>query len=757
MSAYHRQQRTKTFTGCWTCRSRRVKCDEQTPSCRRCQQYGVQCEGYGVRLSWLVNVGEDPARLNSDDGDEDSIVTQSATARSRPSRRALTNVGAWLSSPHLSSSEIDSMLERIDNCPSGRSQTEKGIFSVFPSLATPPTTASRVVTPRSQDFEDGDHDALDENSTIVATTQPRESFTYTTHQGTTGAQVVTTPSLASVLHQINNGVNDKLVHEPNGSPSRLDYNSLPPLGGEYNDAFDASRAQESANNTIGHIGRPDIVASSPLTPILPRPIVENSLQPPPRHLDLLQMPAAQKRLIHHWVTFTSVKLVLIDEPHNPCRTMMLPMALRGLMSPAEHSTADIATFHAICACAAYNLYELGGRGASSAASDRALALRHDQQAIRHLRHNLAQAAGNDGDSDGDTGHGYNRHHRDPDRDQSFAMAIMACITIEAISGNTGRWRAHVAGGLAYLGKLWATRAGPTANDPGLSAFQAHMVSMAILCGCDVPAELKSFLHGRSNLELSFPYYGASSLFLRNQDRMNTLATASTATTFGSGSDQTATPSAAAASGGGRNKITDGDLDSLELELYLNFPAPIMPRLGVPPLQPAHAAMLHHMAQAFYYASLVFFQRSVRRVPLLLGSSVQTLVASGVRHLESIEEVAAAAAVGFSQPSAPSASSGYSPNRENGGGAGSVMMWPALVLAAECGMPDLQSRMRAWFRAKRQLGFRNVVVLEELASTIWERRAGSAASQRGCGEQLNNSDDVRWQDIIVQDQFDVFRL
>lgn len=44
--------RRRTFTGCWTCRSRRVKCDEARPQCSRCTRLGVQCEGYGIRLNW---------------------------------------------------------------------------------------------------------------------------------------------------------------------------------------------------------------------------------------------------------------------------------------------------------------------------------------------------------------------------------------------------------------------------------------------------------------------------------------------------------------------------------------------------------------------------------------------------------------------------------------------------------------------------------------------------------------------------------
>ncbi|VUC20779.1 unnamed protein product [Clonostachys rosea] len=43
----------KTFTGCWTCRARRLKCDEERPECIQCQLKGITCEGYTTRLKWM--------------------------------------------------------------------------------------------------------------------------------------------------------------------------------------------------------------------------------------------------------------------------------------------------------------------------------------------------------------------------------------------------------------------------------------------------------------------------------------------------------------------------------------------------------------------------------------------------------------------------------------------------------------------------------------------------------------------------------
>lgn len=45
-------KRRKTFTGCWRCRERKVKCDGTRPHCQRCRYSQLQCTGYGIELRW---------------------------------------------------------------------------------------------------------------------------------------------------------------------------------------------------------------------------------------------------------------------------------------------------------------------------------------------------------------------------------------------------------------------------------------------------------------------------------------------------------------------------------------------------------------------------------------------------------------------------------------------------------------------------------------------------------------------------------
>lgn len=40
---------SRSRTGCWTCRIRKKKCDERHPTCARCQNLRIECQGYGAK------------------------------------------------------------------------------------------------------------------------------------------------------------------------------------------------------------------------------------------------------------------------------------------------------------------------------------------------------------------------------------------------------------------------------------------------------------------------------------------------------------------------------------------------------------------------------------------------------------------------------------------------------------------------------------------------------------------------------------
>ncbi|KAM9911384.1 hypothetical protein OXX80_006950 [Metschnikowia pulcherrima] len=51
-----RKKKSKTFTGCFTCRSRKIRCDLKRPFCQNCKKAGFACGGYNIKLRWSVPV-----------------------------------------------------------------------------------------------------------------------------------------------------------------------------------------------------------------------------------------------------------------------------------------------------------------------------------------------------------------------------------------------------------------------------------------------------------------------------------------------------------------------------------------------------------------------------------------------------------------------------------------------------------------------------------------------------------------------------
>lgn len=46
------KRKSKSFTGCYTCRRRKIACDLRRPTCLNCEKSGFVCEGYDIKLRW---------------------------------------------------------------------------------------------------------------------------------------------------------------------------------------------------------------------------------------------------------------------------------------------------------------------------------------------------------------------------------------------------------------------------------------------------------------------------------------------------------------------------------------------------------------------------------------------------------------------------------------------------------------------------------------------------------------------------------
>ncbi|KAG8353813.1 hypothetical protein FVEN_g8157 [Fusarium venenatum] len=103
--------RAMTFTGCWTCKVRKVACDKRPIACKNCEKRGVTCGGYGIKLQWV----------------SDSLAEARTNSRYQ-GRRALKLDQTY---PVHESETIDMFLSHIDLDTQEGSSSRQGPFSVF--------------------------------------------------------------------------------------------------------------------------------------------------------------------------------------------------------------------------------------------------------------------------------------------------------------------------------------------------------------------------------------------------------------------------------------------------------------------------------------------------------------------------------------------------------------------------------------------------------------------------------------------------
>ncbi|KAE8422164.1 fungal-specific transcription factor domain-containing protein [Aspergillus pseudocaelatus] len=575
--------RSKTFTGCWTCRSRRVKCDEQRPSCQRCHRSGRTCQGYGVRLGWTNAPG---------------------TAIQRRLLRSSTRAAS-----ELSPSAVTTLLSDLDHS-SGKAIAQRGPFSVFSvSVSEDSSRNIRVYSPRESSTE--------------------SSVSFLPHQH--DLSVSSHPKASLRVQQLAFPEPPKCVPGEDAL-SEIDQTtpSLSPMERRRSSDICAASTHDKVRGYL-----------------LEKTHIPSSLNP-------TNMATPEIELIHHWVVFLSGNLILIDLADNPCRTVFMPLALKGLNSSSAESNMHRAVFHGLCAASAFSLYHL-----RSESKYQSLAVQHDQQALQHLRQNLRPGSR---------------------LDETTLVAVLTCIAAEAMSGRRSRWRAHVLGG---LGMLENELDGEWLQSPTAARLLQSYLSLSSLCNFRMSAQLLALLKELPNihnyLERS---HGVSQSLVQFLAEMSALRESPGQTTV-------------------------AELDHLELQLYLQFPSLHLQ-------ETPESIVIQHALNSFYYATVIYFRRTLRRVPV---TDVQDLVEKAVHDLEAAETLT---------------------HRKGG----CAYNWASFVVAAECSRPDLQERMFVLFDRKRRHGIKNIQSLCEIVTTLWQRRASAPGV------------DIHWEEIANEADYDI---
>lgn len=628
---------TKTFSGCWTCRERHVKCDEGKPTCNRCHKAGIDCQGYGIKLVW-----SDP----------------NTQEREQNIRRAIGMPSIYDSNSTFMSIDVEETLDSLERVSIAETN------EAFVALSLGPFSVFNI---NSRDSSKSATESIDEfDSSCLEEPQPPAFETF----------------------------------EIPDRHSSLDYDEL---------EGDVEEVVSSA------LIRPQVSSSPFKATVLPNysnlsTMSGNTMRYPnheglqfARHLDLLPRRQDQRELIHHWTNFVCWHLMPVDLPSNPFRSVFTPMALEGLYTPSSTSNGSIALFHALCAASAFSRSQLLHGDTKTLT----LATKHYQLAIMHLRHSLSDLTSSSPlllpSTDGTT------PAAAPVSDLQ-RTSVLATITMfsamDMITGRSSEWRTHLQGGASWLATVnnavWQ-------HDRSSSMVYQGYLAIAALSNVNLPSNLDA---DNEDLFLDSPHYmldrffGLTRPILRHIVVMNSLVR-QIAAAAAAGSETTASAAAAAL-----------ELDRLEVQLYEQTPD----TLDLSDLTPTAATLARHHAYVFYYASLVFFARAVRRLPPQ-SIQIQSLVESAVQRLEEIETL-------------------------GGDDVGCTLVWPPLVVASECLSEELQGRMLAWYKLKRRHGFMNLEISKDIARELWRRR-------RELVEQgLDDVVDIQWQDVSKNLDMDI---
>jgi hypothetical protein len=128
-----RATQQRTFTACWTCRRRNIRCDAAVPRCSQCRRSHIPCEGYHFNLVWV----------------------DAATGDYSPhQRRAFPCHLTWKGHPIWTSREVDHLIRDCEYKRQYRCSWHHGTspFSAFPqAAATLPPARGRLPKSGAED------------------------------------------------------------------------------------------------------------------------------------------------------------------------------------------------------------------------------------------------------------------------------------------------------------------------------------------------------------------------------------------------------------------------------------------------------------------------------------------------------------------------------------------------------------------------------------------------------------------------------
>lgn len=320
------KRRSKTFTGCQTCRTRRVKCDEARPVCRRCTKGGIECSGY---YGYRGSVQWRPVRGPSD-------FTSMPAARRGSEQQELSDLRAAGNDQPSSDPTMTLRSATASHAHASSAPYLQGSLATLPPVEAGTPQVELVSSP-------GD------SPPISPSTSASRSSRYVALQVSRRAQHLRLSPVLPDERQRDCGIGG---YEPGTLSSRDDSICSTPA-------------------IIRSLDHTDLGQDARFT----------------RHIDLLSSMDLQRRCMEHWINHLSDSLSSVPGSINPLRKIFVPIAYHGATTVATSSTGATALFYLVCSAAAFHLSsQLQDEKQKSDFMN--LALTHHNQGIRHLQHSL---------------------------------------------------------------------------------------------------------------------------------------------------------------------------------------------------------------------------------------------------------------------------------------------------------------------------------------------------------------------------------
>ncbi|KAJ0422988.1 fungal-specific transcription factor domain-containing protein [Aspergillus carlsbadensis] len=194
-----RAKRTRSRTGCWTCREAGYKCDEIKPECGRCTRLSIHCKGYGLRLKWQSTQAAGGRRRST--GNQSPPPNPAQRLSLRPSDMTLEQyrlLHHWTvyTSPLLCISDVDQANPfQMYLTPMSMCDGSRPLRHAVLSIAASHLTVQEVVAPTSHNYA-----LMAQNYRITAIASLRETLS----QGLTNDATLATILLLEISKQFDN-------------------------------------------------------------------------------------------------------------------------------------------------------------------------------------------------------------------------------------------------------------------------------------------------------------------------------------------------------------------------------------------------------------------------------------------------------------------------------------------------------------------------------------------------------------------------